>query len=97
MDRSEAACERGFTTTQAVSITHAESRFKIAHAITDELEDTASMAVFDTESQTGMVMNLYPLGDETRPLRFCVELVLVEGDGRRKVLYEDVVYEPEDK
>ena len=46
-------------------------------------------------------MNLYPMeggpepeSEDGLPLRFCLDVVLVESDGQRKVLYEDVVYEP---
>ena len=78
----------------AVSVNHVDNRFKIAHATTDAVTDTACMAVLDTKTYTAITMNLTPSDDPVYPSRFCVELVLVEGTGSRRVLYEDEIYEP---
>ena len=98
----ELEMERQRLTCQAVSIHQDVTRFKIAHAVTDDEADHASMAVYDTRTNHGIVMNLFPmegdvepeaLSDESHlPTRFQVEIVLVSPKGERFAMFEDVIH-----
>jgi len=75
------------------------NRFKVSHVIANEEADEVQVGLYDTRTNTGIVLNLMPsgLGEEPESpdgleLRYVVQLVTVGLKGYQDELFSDVIH-----